>query len=81
MGRLFKSAFPDDFKELSIKFGLIFFVYEGFLISRAVCYYMMLMTKHEFHNTKSNDYTWEYIVFYSPEIMLIAFLSYVSLKS
>ena len=81
MGKLFKSAFPDDFKEMSIKFGVIFFVYESFLISRAICYYMMLMTRHEFHNKNSEDYTWEYIVFYTTEIILIAFLSYVSLKS
>jgi len=39
MGKLFREAFPTNHREIRCKFGSIFLVYEGFLVSRAVCYY------------------------------------------
>jgi len=80
MGKLFKEAFPLNHREISCKFGALFFVYEAFLISRVICYYLLLFTKNDLHEDDV-EYTEEYIVFYTTEIILIAFLSYVSLKS
>ena len=80
MGKLLKEAFPTNHREIRCKFGTIFLVYEVFLVSRFISYCLALFTDHI---AVVNDIalTPEYLIFYATEIILILFLSYISLKS
>ena len=79
MTRMFKSAFPDNYKVIRCKFFVIFWIYESFLSCRAACYYILLFNQRVSEDDTILVIDWN--TFYISEIMLITFLSYISLKS
>ena len=44
MRKLFKEAFPNNYKEIRLRFFMIFIIYEAFLGFRAAIYYYILFT-------------------------------------
>ena len=75
MRTLFKDAFPDDYKAIRFRFFLIFVTYEAFLVFRATIYYYILLSDEEYIRRIEST------TFYTSEILLVGFLSFMSLKS
>jgi hypothetical protein len=75
MRKLFKAAFPNNYKNIRMRFFLLFVIYEAFLGFRASCYYFIIfqLKGTKIHRTEET-------IFYSTEILLIGFLSFISLR-
>jgi len=76
MRKLFKAAFPNNYRNIRTRFVTLFIIYEAFLSFRAMSYYYI-----QFSFKKADIQRVEESVFYTTEILLIGFLSFISLKS